>query len=127
MRKWEYILLGVLILAAGGCAVAQYADEIHTLQAIDASQRDISKFIERQEKLFHLLLEDVKDGRLKSGLTKKYVINTYGNPVLSREINGGLARKEELLYRRPTQYFSSDKIYLYFDSSGKLMRWEARN
>jgi len=127
MRKWNYILLGVLIFAAGGCAVAQYAEQIRTLQAVDASQQDISKFIKRQERLFHLLLEDVKGGRLKPGITKKYVINTYSNPVLSREITGALGTEEELLYRHPTQYFSSDKIYLYFDSSGKLMRWENRN
>lgn len=124
MYKWKDALLGVLILAAGGCAAAQYAEQIHTLQAVNESQQDIRRYVELKEKLFNLLLEDVKNERLKLGITKKHVINTYGRPVLVREISGGVDREEELLYRHPTRYFSSDKIYLYFDSSGRLMRWE---
>ncbi len=61
--------------------------------------------------------------RLKQGIAKGKFIRTYGEPVLSKKTVEPLG-EERLLYRHPTEYFQSDKVYVYFDEGGRLTRWE---
>jgi hypothetical protein len=44
--------------------------------------------------------------------------------VLSKELPSSAEAADVLLYRYSTKYFTSDKVYAYFDTSGKLTRWE---
>ena len=121
------LVILLLISTCWGCALVRFLqchDKLMTLKRVGASQDEIGKYVERQEKLFLLLLDDIRNDRIKSGLSKTDVIDTYGDPILFREVVDRPSIKEALLYRHPTEYFSSDRVYLYFDDSGKLVYWE---
>ncbi|OQX78858.1 MAG: hypothetical protein B6D56_08195 [Candidatus Omnitrophica bacterium 4484_70.1] len=103
---------------------SQYVEPLLTLKALSESQQDIQQYLERQEKLFGKLKEDVKNKRLPLNISKQTVVATYGEPVLCKRVSGKILAKEVFLYRHPTRYFSSDRIYLYFDATGKLIYWK---
>lgn len=107
-----------------GCSIMRYGEQLGTLKAIGDSQADMNRYLQQQEKSFNMLLKDVKDGYLKPGASEKNIFSVYGEPVLSREVNNNSSIKKVLLYRHPTEYFSSDKIYLYFDKDSELSYWE---
>lgn len=118
----RFLLLGYLIVAVlGGCVVL--SDELQTLKDVGKSQVQINVYVRKQNRRFLKLLKYYKKGRLKIGISKAWIISAYGQPILVKSLDDNLA-KEVFLYRHPTNYFKSDKIYLYFDKSDKLVRWK---
>jgi hypothetical protein len=107
-----------------GCASMRYSEQLQTLKEIGKSQKEIQRYIDEQEVFFYKLRDVVKNNQLQPGIPKRDFINTYGEPIISREVSNNPPIKEVLLYRHPTHYFSSDRIYLYFDESDKLVYWE---
>ncbi len=113
------ILLGCFFTA--GCRVLSNTRQILVLRDVSESQSQIKKYLNRQEKLFYKLVKDIKAGRLKTGEKYSRVVEQYGDPVFCRE---GKNYSEKCLFRKPTDYFSSDKVYLYFTAQGKLAKIE---
>jgi len=96
---------------------------LKTLKSVGDSQDEISTYLAKQLELFNQLLVDLEDEVVEPGISKKRFIRTYGEPILVKEVSepsGGIV----LLYRHPTEYFKSDRVYLYFDQEEKLVRWE---
>jgi len=116
-----YSLIASVILT--GCA----AQGIMTLQRLNISQQEFKEEVEEQKKSFFLLEDDFKNNRLKSGMTKEEILTKYGKPVFSRAVNDTTEKKEVLVYRHPTEYFSSDLIYLYFNQKQRLCSWELKS
>jgi len=103
-----------------GCALVKYSDQIEVLKEIGRNQGEIQDYLNRQEELFELLLEDIENENLEEGVSKQYVLKKYGEPIYSKDIEN----TEKFLYRHPVEYFSCEKVYLYFNDSGKLEHWE---
>lgn len=113
------VILLFLLVVVGGCAKFQ---ALMTLKSVGDSQSEIERYLAKQEKLFNNLVRDVKENALRPGISKSQFLKTYGEPIIvSRQQS--LAQQERLFYRHPTEYFTSDRVYVYFDD-GKLVRWE---
>jgi hypothetical protein len=121
INKVSTIYIVVLIISfaffLNGCAKMQ---PLMTLKKFGDNQAQIKKYLEKQEALFDKLIEDVRGNQIKIGTSKRVFMISYGDPVVIRphEETG-----EELIYRHPTNYFSSDKVYVYFDKGKKLIRF----
>lgn len=113
-----------IFIVLSGCGYLKYANELLALKSVGDSQLRIEKYLGKQEKLFCVLIEDIKSEKLRKGIFKREVLKLYGEPVLSETITGESVVKEVFLYRHPTDYFTSDRVYLYFDSSATLLYWE---
>ncbi len=122
--KKRILFFSLFILTISGCTVLRYYHELRTLKIAGASQKEIQDSLDQQTELFYALRQDLKRGGLSAGMLKREIINVYGEPILIKEINGDSLEKHRFLYHHPTQYFSEDRIYLYFDGSDKLVRWE---
>lgn len=122
-NKARLCVLAVFI-SVTGCTLIRYSSELMTLKSVGDSQKDIQQYLAAQEKKFSALQADVKANRLQSGVSKQDIVNVYGDPVFSRPLADDLEMYEMFLYRHPTQYFTSDRIYLYFDKDQKLTRWQ---
>ena len=112
------------IILLGGCFYITKREQIAALKEIGASQRQGREYIKRQSGLFDKLLDDVKNNRLRKGMSKERVLAEYGEPVFCQEAAEGSGFKETCLYRHPTVYFDTDKVYLDFDSENNLCDWE---
>jgi hypothetical protein len=91
-----------------------------TLKRLGDSQNEIARYVEKQARLFDELVSDTKGGLLQAGTSRQEIQRTYGDPVFFKDTPEGSVS----LYRHPTRYFDSERIYLYFDESEALTRWE---
>jgi len=121
LKKKIFICLSILLLT--GCANFNFAG-LKNLSRLAKNQEETEKYVLRQEKLFYKLKVDVQDNKLKKGMAQDEILSKYGEPIFYKAVEDKPAVKESLLYRLPTEYFSSDKVYLYFDSNNNLYSWE---
>lgn len=120
----KLILVISLIIASAGCLSISKYKAISNLKRYGDSQKEIENYIKKQAEAFGRLKQDCTSGQLKKGTSQHKIISLYGEPILSKPIPNDENLKELLLYRHPTQYFSTDKIYLYFDQRNNLYSWE---
>ena len=118
------LLIYFLIFAVAGCAVINKYDGVMTLKRFGDEQKQIENYLKKQEALFYRLKSDIESNKLTKGITKRNILSTYGNPIFSRKLIDNEELREVLLYRHPTEYFSTDKVYLYFDEKQNLCLWK---
>lgn len=104
----------------------EHLDELLTLKSVSDSQRDIDIYLQKQEKGFSRLMNDINNNQLSKGKSRRSIIQDYSEPILVKKTNGENSIREILLYRKPTECFNSDRVYLYIDNKGKLAYWELK-
>ncbi|MFO8053499.1 MAG: hypothetical protein R6U54_06045 [Candidatus Omnitrophota bacterium] len=123
---------GLLIIAIslttifGGCALFTKAPQLLTLKRLSTSQKMMEKDIAKKKKNLEKLINDIEADKIKKGTSYKRFIRLYGKPVLEKVVNKENKENKEkrLLYRHPTEYFNTDKVYVYFDQKSKLIAWK---
>jgi len=113
----------VIVFFASGCAIFSKAEGLMRLKRYSDGQAEIERYVDKQADLFDQLVSDLEDGKLETGTSRKQFIRSYGDPVLANPVKNA-SGEEVLLYRHPLKYFNTDRVYAYFDSSQKLIRWE---
>lgn len=118
------VIILCLWLSTSGCAAIDSSQQLILLKTLSQNQARMNSYVARQEALFYKLEKHLAAGKIRVGISQEAVRRTYGEPItsfLSREKYPGT---EVLLYRHPIRYFSSPRIYLYFDAKGKLVASE---
>ena len=118
------VIIYFLIFSINGCAYSPYISHVNRLKELGESQKEIEQYVEKKENLFSVLVGDIKNKKLKPGIPKKKIIEVYGEEVLTKKIDDNTSASEVLLYRHPVDYFSPDKVYLYFDKASQLSHWK---
>ena len=104
-----------------GCAKVQHLDQLLTLKAIANEQTAALKLVEQQDKKFEEMLALYHENRLEKYSTKEKIVKKFGPPITTREVTKDGAVLGMWLYRYSTQFFGSEKIYVYFDQSEKVV------
>ncbi|MFA5099415.1 MAG: hypothetical protein WC547_00835 [Candidatus Omnitrophota bacterium] len=117
-----FCLISTVVLT--GCISTRQTKQMIQLKRFGDNRAEMDRFIQIQEDGFSRLQEDFKGKRLAAGTPKRLIISRYADPVYCKSLEGGFAG-EICLYRRPTEFFSSDVIFLYFDKNGDLESWES--
>ena len=117
------ILSAFIVIYLEGCSSLRYTEQLLVLKRLSDSQRNINNYLGEQEKFFEKLLADIKKEKIELGTSKDDFLTNYGKPVLIRK-DFKKSMGEVFLYRYPTKYFNSDKVYVYFDRFGKLVNLE---
>ena len=97
------------------------------LQRYSQGQQEISQCVKVSRARFSLLRADIRNSTLKAGLKREYVVRRYGEPVITRRVSRMIEATEvtqEALYRDPLKYSDTEKVYLYYDDLGNLVRWQ---
>lgn len=119
--RFKMLVYFLLFFFCGCVSLGSYSS-LMNIKKLGNNRKQIEEYLSNQERLFENLKEDIVAKRLKRDISREEVIETYGEPVLSkRSQDDGIAYY--LLYRHPTKYFSSDFIYLYFDNTERLSSW----
>ena len=122
LKKAIIIFAGCLLLC--GCAKVRHLDQLLTLKALADEQAQLSQYVEDQDRNFELMLEEVKAGTLDQYSNKRKIQRAFGDPVYARNVTKDDRDLESWLYRYATKYFGAEKIYLYFDFDGNLVKSE---
>ncbi|MCF7908507.1 MAG: hypothetical protein K9L86_06530 [Candidatus Omnitrophica bacterium] len=118
-----YICLFGFLGSLSGCLFRENVTKLKTLKTVASSQREIRAYLTEQENLFEKLVSDFKDKKLSLGSSLAEIIETYGEPIVSKK-NFSDPVGQRLLYRYPKRYFNSDKVYLHFNEKKELIFWE---
>lgn len=113
-----------LLFSLEGCVVTSHFDQLMILERFGENEQSIDNYVKKQEKLFSKLKEDIKNNRLKKGISKREILYRYGEPVFCENSHAQIGTEESCLYRYPTKYFHTDIAYLYFDKQDNLYSWE---
>ncbi|MFA5363470.1 MAG: hypothetical protein WC335_09590 [Candidatus Omnitrophota bacterium] len=125
-KKPAKILVFVYCAAmfSGGCSFIGRSQEILFLKQMADNQSGIERYVQKQERGFDILRGDIEYNLLQKGTAKEEIVSRYGDPVYCSDSADTPDCRQMCLYRYPTRFFSSDKIYLYFDRGQDLCRWE---
>ena len=128
-------VLFILLFFLTGCMQAKqlaHLDPLLRLKGMSENGDEKNKFVEQQNKRFEQLAAVVKAGRIHEFRDKKQILEAFGEPVFTKTVtedsvlgNGepfSHVPAEQWLYRYATKYFNAEKIYLYFDDKGNLLR-----
>lgn len=122
MLKSKIFLLGGLLIFAG-CAKLAHIDELLTLQDLSIEQDRQVKFVEDQDKSFELLLKAAENNSFEQYSNQNDFLGNFGPPVYTVDVNENGQQLKKWVYRYSTKAFDSQKIYLYFDDTGRLAKW----
>ncbi len=123
------LYLFILLTLCAGC------QRLMTLKNLASSQKQMEKYVASQQKGFLRLLEDIQHNRLKEGLSMRAVIRRYGEPIFCDPAESGTPNypigsgafspvvSQRCVFRGPTEYFSGQKVYMYFDAENILRSW----
>lgn len=112
-----------VILNLTGCLFRENIDKLSTLKTLGQSHKEITSYLDHQVVAFNKLVEDIENKKLPLRISQEEFIDIYGDPVLFME-SSQEEIKTVLLYRHPTEYFSHEKAYVYFDENLELVGWE---
>ena len=114
-----YLLL--LLLALSGCAVLDNTDELSTLgnysREKDAQHREVKTINDH----YDALIKAIDQGRISQYKDQAAFAHFFGDPLLKKDLSGGSSR---WLYRYAIYRLAKDKVYVYFDNDGKMIKWE---
>ncbi len=110
----------IAVLAAfGGCVTGANMQGVMALKRLGEEQNRIEGYVKRQSEGFLRLYAAAREGRLSTGVAREEISRSFAEPVLCRALSGEQGTTE-CLYRRPTEYFSREKVYLVFAEDGSL-------
>lgn len=118
-----FLILSFILIFSQGCTAVSKLPKLLTLKRLGDSQKHMERYIQTKKQHLAKLIQDIEAGRLNSGLTHQEFIAAYGEPVLYLESEPA-DRGKTLLYRHPTQYFDTDRVYVYFDQDLILDSWD---
>ncbi len=122
MKKIAIVFLGCALIC--GCSKVSRLDQLLTLKGLAEEQESVNQQVEVQNKYFDLMLKEMEDGTLDEYSNKEEILSFFSDPVFARFVSEGEEELEVWLYRYATQYFGVEKVYLYFDAEGDLVRLE---
>ncbi|MDD3374555.1 MAG: hypothetical protein PHY73_02390 [Candidatus Omnitrophica bacterium] len=123
MRYIIFLLLFSFLFS--GCGIF-HVQEIMRIKAVSANMDEQQKYVDAKNEEFEKLLKIVKEGKISNYKTQKDFVKEFGDPVFSKQLSKQEEYSEVWLYRYCDKMFGSEKVYLYFDDAGNLIKWEHR-
>ena len=127
LGSMNFFFLFLLVTIASGCTQVkqfQNLDELLVLKDYSDEKEAQGKWIDQETKRFELILAAAKDGSIKDFSTQMTIREHFGVPVLIEHVQEGGASVERWLYRHPIQKLAFDRVYIFFNSDGNLLRFE---
>lgn len=97
-------------------------EAISLMRQLAKNQKEIDDYVKSQREGFLRLRQDILGEKLSAGISKQEITTQYGEPICCFPTAEN-KQKQECLYRLPLEFFSTNKIYLYFDKDNRLISW----
>ncbi len=114
--KIIFIFLGVSSLIVG-CSPSK----VNKLLLLKKNQQIKQELLEKQTASYKKIKDYMQLGKMQEGLTKKEVVEEFGEPVISFLQEN----PQRWVYKAADQsWFTGEKVYLFFNEKGLLERWD---
>jgi hypothetical protein len=123
----KHAIVLAITLVSCGCMqlkAVPHMDELLRIKDYSDEKDAQAKWIEGEVNTFERLLTSVRNGSIKSYPDHNAVAAEFGKPVLAEEVQDAGQTVSRWLYRHPIQKLATDRVYLYFDAGGQLVKSE---
>lgn len=114
------IFLIFSLVFINSCAVIKHYEQLITLQRLGRNQDETQTFVKNAQDSFEKILEDIENENIYPGLTEEDIYIRYGEPVLVKYEDDD----KVLLYRYPTKFYKSERVYFYLNDKNVLAKWD---
>ena len=128
MRKLIF-LVTIVIFSSGCMKLRQLAHlgPMLTLKSVSDNGEVKKQYVTEYDARFEQLLEAAKSGTLQQYSNQSDFLEHFGTPIYKRTMVRNAQMTEEWMYRYATKLSNSERVYLYFDDTGKLISWKHVN
>jgi hypothetical protein len=119
MKIIPYLL--VVFLGLSGCAALDNLDELSVLGQYSRNKEVQHREVKSINDHYDALTKVIDQRAINDYKDEPSFVNSFGEPILKKDLRNGVQR---WLYRYAIYKFAKDKVYVYFDRSGKLIKWE---
>ena len=114
-----YLLLAVLGLS--GCTIISNSDELYMLGDYSREKDNQHRLVKSINDHYDALTKAIDQKAINEYKDEAAFVHSFGDPILKKDLSGGGQR---WLYRYAIYRFAKDKVYVYFDRNGKMIKWE---
>jgi hypothetical protein len=121
MKLKEFTLPLLILLCLSGCAAFENLDELSVMGQYSRDKEDQHREVKSVNDHYDALTKVIDQRTIREYKDESSFVNSFGEPILKKDLSNGGQR---WLYRYAIYKFAKDKVYVYFDRNGKLVRWE---
>jgi hypothetical protein len=114
-----YLIL--ICFCLSGCSILFNLDEVCTLEDYSHESDAQHRLVKSIDDHYDALAKVLAQGQMGDYKDEASFERTFGDPILKKDLSGGGQR---WLYRHAIYRSSKDKVYVYFDPAGKMIKWE---
>jgi len=111
----------VALLGLSGCNTLSNLDELSALGQYSREKDNQHRLVKSINDHYDALTKVIAQGHINDYKDEASFVNSFGDPILKKDLGDGTQR---WLYRYAIFRYAKDKVYVYFDRSGKQVRWE---
>jgi len=110
-----------LLLGFSGCIFLENTDELSTMGNYSREKDSQHRQVKSINDQYDALTKAIDQNAIGKYKDQASLVSAFGEPILKRALGDG---SERWLYRHAIYRFAKDKVYVYFDRGGKLVKWE---
>ena len=119
MKITYYLILVCLCLS--GCTIINNLDEISTLGGYSREKDGQHRLVKSIDDHYDALTKVIAQGHISDYKDRSSFLHSFGDPILKKDLSNGGQR---WLYRYAIYRLAKDKVHVYFDRNGKMVKWE---
>ena len=96
-------------------------DELTVMGDYSREKDNQHRLVQSVDDHYDLLNMAIVQGHITEYKDKSSFQTSFGYPILKKDLGDGT---ERWLYRYAIYKFAKDKVYVYFDHRGKMIKWE---
>jgi hypothetical protein len=120
MKKIIPYLLMVL-LGLCGCTILSKTDDLSVLGDYSREKDNQHRLVKSINDHYDALIKVIDQRTISDYKDEASFVYSFGEPILKKDLSDGGQR---WLYRYAVFSLAKDKVYVYFDRTGKLVKWE---
>jgi hypothetical protein len=113
--------LVLVCLGLSGCTVLSNLDELSVLGGYSREKDNQHRLVKSIDDYYDTLIKTIDQKHINDYKDESSFTHSFGEPILKKELSDGTQR---WLYRYAIYKSAKDKVYVYFDRNGRMIRWE---
>jgi hypothetical protein len=119
MKSIFYFVLVSLVFS--GCTILGNLDEISTLSDYSSDKDAQHRLVKSINARYDALVAAIDKGLIGDHKDEASFVQGFGEPIFKKNLSGGMQR---WLYRYAVYKYAKTKVYVYFDATGHMIKWE---
>jgi hypothetical protein len=127
MRPVKGFVFLIWLVVCSGCALLHHKDQLILMGELARDKNVQGALVDSIDAKYDALVVVINSGKLKNYPDQTAILNNFGQPIARKIVNLNGQDVDRWLYRHAIGQKAKDKVYLYFDTQGKLITYTQEN